>query len=362
VELYLGASDENISESYEQTCLPAFTGHLADELRSLPSLTSLQLRYHHAIRATDINALGTLTGLTGLTTLTIQGDQGASMSELEMLYPDELDEGDQLQAACQPVALGELTSLTSLHLHGCSAYIAEELGMECWQGLQWRAPSLAKLTALTSLHLGGGCWEIDDEQMEQISNLTALTYVHLDCYWDSEEPDMRLWELASRLPGLTHLHLPDYAATNDGLRAIATYPHRPLSSSPGRLPCRDERGNAGNHQPHLSHASKPSLLQSSDERWNAGDQQPHRPLSSPPALLPSSDEPRAARHRQPRLPDSPPPSAFPWRDGRGGEDAEQPDGAEIARPDGEPQCITRGDYGAAEAARTGLAHAVLCSK
>ena len=35
VELYLGASDENISESYEQTRLPAFTGHLAGELRSL---------------------------------------------------------------------------------------------------------------------------------------------------------------------------------------------------------------------------------------------------------------------------------------------------------------------------------------
>jgi hypothetical protein len=38
VELYLGASDENISEINE-TCLPAFTGHLAEELRSLPSLT-----------------------------------------------------------------------------------------------------------------------------------------------------------------------------------------------------------------------------------------------------------------------------------------------------------------------------------
>jgi hypothetical protein len=76
VELYLGASDENISESHEQTCLPAFTGHLAEELQSLPSLTSLRLRYHHTIRASDIRALGTLAGLTGLTTLTIQGDQG----------------------------------------------------------------------------------------------------------------------------------------------------------------------------------------------------------------------------------------------------------------------------------------------
>jgi hypothetical protein len=71
VELYLGASDENISESYQQTCLPAFTGHLAEELRSLASLTSLQLRYRHATRASDIRALGTLTGLTGLTALTI---------------------------------------------------------------------------------------------------------------------------------------------------------------------------------------------------------------------------------------------------------------------------------------------------
>jgi hypothetical protein len=36
VELYLGASDENISESYEQTRLPAFTGHLAGSCAALP--------------------------------------------------------------------------------------------------------------------------------------------------------------------------------------------------------------------------------------------------------------------------------------------------------------------------------------
>jgi hypothetical protein len=151
VELYLGASDENISEINQQTCLPAFTGHLAEELRSLPSLTSLQLRYHHTTRASDIRALGTLTGLTGLTTLTIQGDQGPSRPGWPIpVYPGELDEG--LQEASRPVALGELTSLTSLHLSDCSTYIAEELGMDCWPGLRWRAPSLAKLTALTSPH------------------------------------------------------------------------------------------------------------------------------------------------------------------------------------------------------------------
>jgi F-box/leucine-rich repeat protein 14 len=122
------------------------------------------------------------------------------------------------------VALGELTSLTSLHLTGCSTYVAEELGMERLEGLQWLAPSLAKLTALTSLHVAGWCWDLDDEQMEELSNLPALTYVHLDCYWDSEQADMRLWALASRLPGLTHLHLPegDYDMSNDGLRAIAS--------------------------------------------------------------------------------------------------------------------------------------------
>jgi hypothetical protein len=223
VELYLGACDENISEGYEQTCLPSFTGHLAEELRSLPSLTSLQLRYHHAIRASDIRALGTLTGLT---TLTIQGDQGVSLYalEYETIAPYDLAGGYQLQEASQPVALGELTSLTSLHLTDCSTYIAEELGMESLQGLQWGAPSLAKLTALTSLHLGGVCWYLDNEQMEEISNLTALTYIHLECIWFSDETDMRLWALASRLPGLIHLHLAegDYAVTNDGLRAIAS--------------------------------------------------------------------------------------------------------------------------------------------
>jgi hypothetical protein len=224
VELYLGASDENISDASEQTCLPAFTGHLVEELRSLPSLTNLRLRYHDAIRASDIRALGTLTGLTGLTALTIQGDQGASMSESLLLDPEDLEEGDRLQEVSRPAALGELTSLTSLHLIHCSTYIAEESDMDCLQGLMWRAPSLAKLTALTSLHIGSGWWEIGDEHLEELSNLTALTYIHLECYWVSEEPDMRLWELASRLPGLTHLHLPggDYHLTNDGLRAIAS--------------------------------------------------------------------------------------------------------------------------------------------
>jgi hypothetical protein len=226
VELYLGASDENISESYEQTCLPAFTGHLAEELRSIPSLTCLQLRYHHTTRASDIRALSTLTGLTGLTALSIQGEQGASMSELDLLEPGDLAEGDRLQEASRPVALGELTSLTSLHLTDCSTYIAEELGEDCWEGLRWRAPSLAKLTALTSLHIGGECWYIYDEQMEEISKLTALTYIHLECYWYSADVDMRLRALASRLPGLTHLHLSggDYEMSNDGLRAIASLP------------------------------------------------------------------------------------------------------------------------------------------
>jgi hypothetical protein len=233
VELYLGASDENISDGYEQMCLPAFTGHLAEELRSLPSLTSLQLRYHHAIRASDIRALGTLTGLTGLTALTIQGDQGVPGSEWG-LKPDELAGGDQLQEASRPVALGELTSLTSLHLSDCSTYITEELGMDCFQGLEWRAPSLAKITALTSLHLGGECWDIDDEQMEEISKLTALTYIHLECWWLSEEAETRLWALASRLRGLTQLQRV--------IRAV-------------------ERWAARHRQPHLPYSSRPRVFQ-----------------------------------------------------------------------------------------------------
>ena len=173
MELYLGASDENISDGYEQMCLPAFTGHPAEELRSLPSLSCLHLRYHHTTRASDILALGTLTGLTGLTALTIQG---ASRPEWGPLEPEDFDEGegDRLQEANRPVAIGELTSLTSLHLTGCSTYVAEELGMERCHGLEWRAPSLAKLTALTSLHIDSECI-IEDEQMEEIS---ARAYLH----------------------------------------------------------------------------------------------------------------------------------------------------------------------------------------
>jgi hypothetical protein len=113
VELYLGASDENISESYEQMCLPAFTGHPAEELRSLPSLSCLHLRYHHTTRASDILALGTLTGLTGLTALTIQG---ASRPEWGPLEPEDFDEGegDRLQEANRPVALGSHRSPRSI--------------------------------------------------------------------------------------------------------------------------------------------------------------------------------------------------------------------------------------------------------
>jgi hypothetical protein len=151
------------------------------------------------------------------------------MLELEILDPGYVAGGDQLQEASRPVALGELISLTSLHLTGCSTYIAEELGMNRWQGLQWRAPSLAKLTALTSLHIGDECWTIENEQMEEISNLPALTYIHLEDWseeTDSEEEDnMTLRTLASRLPGLTHLHLGpggDYIVSNDELHAIAS--------------------------------------------------------------------------------------------------------------------------------------------
>ena len=98
---------------------------------------------------------------------------------------------------------------------------------------------------------------------------------------------MRLWTLASRLPGLTHLHVTGGdSVSDDGLRAIASL--------------------TGLAHLHLRYF--------------------HR----------VTDEGVAT--------------------------AEQFDGAEIARADGVRQCITRGDYGAAAAARTGLARAVLCSK
>ena len=61
------------------------------------------------------------------------------------LHPDELAEGDQLQEANRPVALGELTSLTSLHLTECSTYIAEELGMKL-EGLARTVPWLVRVT------------------------------------------------------------------------------------------------------------------------------------------------------------------------------------------------------------------------
>jgi hypothetical protein len=66
-------------------------------------------------------------------------------------------------------------------------------------------------------------WQIYDEQIGEISKLTALTYVRLEC-WFSAEVDMRLWALASRLPGLTHLHLSggDFLVSNVGLRAITS--------------------------------------------------------------------------------------------------------------------------------------------
>jgi hypothetical protein len=412
VELYLGASDENISEDDEQTCLPAFTEHLAEELRSLPSLTCLQLRYHDTIRASDIRTLVTLTGLTGLTALTIQG---ASMGQL--LYPEDLENEDHLHLmeASRPVAIGELTSLTSLHLHGCSTYIAEASDFQhCLRaaggpvGLQWRAPSLAKLTALTSLHIGGDCWDMNDEQ----TNLPALTYIHLGCLWISYEPDMRLWELASRLPGLTHLHLSgdsgDFSVSNDGLRAIASLAaltHLHLEgcrqvTNDGMLAIRSlpalthlhlanctQVSNDGLRaiasltsltELHLVHcpqvtndglraiASLTSLTELHLVHCPQVTNDGLRAIASLTSLTElhlvhcpqvTNDGLRAIASLT-SLTELHLRNSISWCDGRGGGDTEKPDGAEIAHPDGVRQRITRGDYGVAATARTGLAHAV----
>ena len=122
-------------------------------------------------------------------------------------------------------------------------------------------------------------------------------------FWDSQ--DINLW--ASGLPGLTHLHLSRYELLDDGMHAIASatalthlhlFPHSP-----------DERGAIGNHQPHRPHASLPGPLPARDER-------------------------RAGRRRQPHLAHRAPPSSFRECDGGGGDDAEQLDGAAIARAGG----------------------------
>jgi hypothetical protein len=188
------------------------------------------------------------------------------------------------------------------------------LGEARWQGLEWRAPSLAKLTALTSLHIGGECWEIYDEQMEAISKLPALTHVHLE-YWFSEEVDMRLWALASRLPGLTHLHLSggDFLVSNDGLRAIASL----TALSHLHLYGCDEVSN----DELRAIASLASLTHLHLVYCPQVTNQGLRAIASLTAL---------------RL------QQFHCVTDEGVElDAEQPDGAEVARRDGVPQGITR---------------------
>jgi hypothetical protein len=143
-----------------------FSGHL-DELRSMPSLRSLQLPSRYAERAVDATALCTFTGLTSLVLEGVKEEVGEWVLEL-----------------------GGFTMLTSLHLRHCTVTDAEVL-------------AVGTLTALTSLELGG-CRNVTDMAVAALSDLTGLTALDLACC--RKLTDVAVGTL-SGLTGLTALSL-----------------------------------------------------------------------------------------------------------------------------------------------------------
>jgi hypothetical protein len=118
-------------------CTDGFSGHL-EELRSMPSLRSLQLPCRYAERAVDATALCTLTGLTSLVLEGVEDEAGEWVLEL-----------------------GGFTMLTSLHLRHCTVTDADVL-------------AVGTLTALTTLILFT-CVNVTDVSVAALSELTGLT-------------------------------------------------------------------------------------------------------------------------------------------------------------------------------------------
>jgi hypothetical protein len=156
-----------------------FSGHL-EELRSIPSLKSLQLPSRYAERAVDATALCTLTGLTYLRIDGVEGATGEWVLEL-----------------------GGFTMLTSLHLRHCTVTDAEVL-------------AVGTLTALTSLRLFC-CRNVTDVAVVALSELTGLTVLGLA---GCNVTNVALGALGG-LTGLTELDLGGCNVTDVGVGVLS---------------------------------------------------------------------------------------------------------------------------------------------
>jgi hypothetical protein len=174
-------------------CAESASAALA-ELRSMPSLCDLWLPSSCAERAVDAEAVY------GLTTLTTLGFH-AKISEAGTFY---------VEAAGEWVLdLSRLTTLTCLHLGGCSAVTDKEV------------LALSSLTGLKDLALGY-CRNITSEGLLAVSNLPALTELDLSgCDKVTDE----VMHAVSSLPTLTRMDIYGcFKVTNEALRAVSSLP------------------------------------------------------------------------------------------------------------------------------------------
>jgi Leucine-rich repeat (LRR) protein len=153
----------------------AFSGHL-EELRSMPSLKSLQLSSRYAERAVDATALCSLTGLISLrldgkkeTVLEGVGEEEVGEWVLELggfTMLKYLDLRHSTVTDAEVLAVGTLTALTTLNLFNCVNVTDVAVG------------TLSDLTGLTGLNLGG-CLLLTDVGVGTLSGFTALTKLSL---------------------------------------------------------------------------------------------------------------------------------------------------------------------------------------
>ena len=154
----------------------AFSGHL-EELRSMPSLKSLQLPSRYAERAVDATAL---CSLTGLISLRLDGKKETMLEGVEEEEVGEwvlelggftmlkyLDLRHSTVTDADVLAVGTLTALTTLGLFNCVNVTDVAVG------------TLSDLTGLTGLNLGG-CLLLTDVGVGTLSSLTALSKLDLD--------------------------------------------------------------------------------------------------------------------------------------------------------------------------------------
>jgi hypothetical protein len=210
----------------------SFSGHL-EELRSMPSLRSLQLPSRYAERAVDATALSTLTGLTSLRLEGVEEEAGEWVLELggfTMLTSLNLRHCSVTDA--EVLAVGTLTALTTLVLLDCRNVTDVAVGT-------------LSLTRLTRLSLGG-C-KVTDVAMGTLSSFTGLTELNLG--W-CNVTDVAMAAL-SGLTALTKLGLNGCTVTNVGvsrlsdLKALSTlYLHDcPNVTAAGKLALRTASPN-----------------------------------------------------------------------------------------------------------------------